>query len=224
MNELDPPIILTPAATATASVIWLHGLGADGNDFAPIVPMLGRPTEYTRFIFPHAPMVPVSINQGFVMRAWYDIGESNGQLVSDEAGIMASSKILCDLIDAEIDDGIAPERIVVAGFSQGGAIAQHTALTYPARLAGLLALSTYLPHPETLSARLRPANSDLPIFMAHGTRDPMLTIDRAEQSRDALISLGFTPRWETYDMEHAVCPREIADIGAWLGEVIPATG
>jgi len=218
----DDPLVLSPdESRVSAAVIWLHGLGADGNDFAPIVPHLSAVREHTRFTFPHAPMIPVAINQGLVMRAWYDIQLDGSEFISDESGIDASSSALEAWIEDEHKRGIPYDRIVVAGFSQGGAIAQHAAIRLPAALAGVMALSTYLPLPERAAAELTAANQNTPYFMAHGRFDPMLPIERAEQSRATLESLGYRVEWHAYDMEHAVCPEEIADIDRWLGTVLP---
>ncbi|MCH9674268.1 MAG: alpha/beta hydrolase fold domain-containing protein [Gammaproteobacteria bacterium] len=216
----DPPIVIDPPKSADAAVIWLHGLGADGNDFEPITPMLGPIVASTRFVYPHAPMVPVTINQGMVMRAWYDITLDGDQFVTSKAGVLASQEYLEGLIQAQVDKGIAAERIIVAGFSQGGAIALHTALRAQRRLGGLMALSTYLPFPETLAAERSDANLELPIFMGHGEFDPMIQLSRAAQSRDQLRELGYSVQWEQYRMEHSVSPQEINDIAAWLGQVL----
>jgi phospholipase/carboxylesterase len=210
------------AGPAEGAVIWLHGLGADGHDFEPIVPELGLPpTRRVRFVFPHAPVQPVTINGGLAMRAWYDITNDGRQ---DAAGIRASQKQVEALIEREKTRGIACHRIVLAGFSQGGAIALHTGLRYPERLAGILALSTYLPLADTLAAEAHPANRDVPIFMAHGTQDPLIPLARARASRDALQALGYEVEWHEYPMPHSVCAPEIAEVGAWLGRVLaPAT-
>jgi phospholipase/carboxylesterase len=219
-NAPPPPIVLEPRDGVSASVIWLHGLGADGHDFAPLVPHLGA-RRYARFVFPNAPMIPVSINQGMVMRAWYDIAARSGRLVSDEAGIRSSQDGLERLIDGQHDGGVPYHRVVVAGFSQGGAIALHTALRFPHRLAGLLALSTYVPLPEDLPAERSDANATLPILMAHGQHDPLIELARAEHSRDLLLSLGYPLEWRTYPMAHAVSGPEIGDIDDWLARIIP---
>jgi phospholipase/carboxylesterase len=199
-----------------AAVIWLHGLGADGHDFEPIVPELelGAPV---RFVFPHAPVRPVTINQGMRMRAWYDIFQLGGG-AEDEAGIRASQKLLEDMIAAEKRRGMA--KIVLAGFSQGGAIVLQTALRYPERLAGVLALSTYLPLHATLEAERSAESKDVPIFMAHGQYDDLIPVSRADQSRQALERLGYKVQWKTYPMPHSVCPQEIADIGAFLLRIL----
>ncbi len=201
-----------------AAVIWLHGLGADGHDFEPIVPELGLPRP-VRFVFPHAPVRPVTLNSGMRMRAWYDIFQLGGGR-EDEAGIRASERLLQGLIAKELERGITPARIVLAGFSQGGAIALQTALRYPERLAGLLALSTYLPLASRLESERGKANQDLPIFMAHGRFDDIIPIDRAQASRKRLEALGYAVEWHEYPMPHSVCPPEIAHIAAFLTRVL----
>ena len=197
----------------TASVIWLHGLGADGHDFEPIVPEL-RLTNPVRFVFPHAPVRPVTINQGMRMRAWYDIFQF-GAGREDDAGIRASQKLVEDLIAKE-----RGRKIVLAGFSQGGAIVLQTALRHPERLAGLMALSTYLPLAPTLESELSKTNHDLPIFMAHGKFDDIIPIDRARQSRDLLKKLNYPVEWREYPMPHSVCAEEIADLSAFLVKLL----
>jgi phospholipase/carboxylesterase len=203
------------------SVLWLHGLGADGHDFEAIVPQLNLPANLDlRFVFPHAPIRPVTINGGMAMRAWYDILSLDRDDLVDEAGIRASAAMLVALIEREHERGVPYANIVVAGFSQGGAIASHTALRFSEKLAGLMALSTYLPLRSTLQAEVVEATTaqpkSLPIFMAHGTSDPMLPMHLGESSRDAIEAMGYSVRWFEYPMAHAVCPQEIADIGAWL--------
>ena len=205
----------------TGSVIWLHGLGADGHDFEPIVPELALPPALRlRFVFPHAPVRPVTINGGLSMRAWYDILTLDRGGPQDEAGIRASGELLEGLIEHEIERGVPPERIVLAGFSQGGAIALHTALRYPAALAGVVALSTYLPlsdrfEPEVAS-NPRAQSKALPIFMAHGSYDPVLPLALGTHARDLLAATGYEVEWHDYPMAHAVCAEEIADIRRWL--------
>ena len=199
-----------------AAVIWLHGLGADGHDFEPIVPELEL-AQPVRFVFPHAPVRPVTINQGMRMRAWYDILQFGGG-PEDEAGVRASQKLLEQMIAAERQRGIG--KILLAGFSQGGAIALQTALRHPEPLAGLLALSTYLPLSATLEAERSAANRALPIFMAHGQDDEIIALERAEQSRQRLERLGYKVQWHTYPMPHSVCPEEIADISEFLRRVL----
>lgn len=201
------------------AVIWLHGLGADGHDFEPLVPELRLPEDLAlRFVFPHAPIRPVTINAGMRMRAWYDIVAIDRRARQDEEGIRASAAATVELIEREQERGIAARRIVLAGFSQGGAIAIHAALRYPQRLAGLIALSTWMPLGETLAVEGSAANRDLPVFMAHGRQDPMVPVALGEQTREALAAAGYPLEWQTYDMPHAVCPAEIADISAWLHE------
>ncbi len=202
-------------------VIWLHGLGADGHDFEPIVPQLTLPEELRlRFVFPHAPVRPVTINNGVAMRAWYDIFSLDRDGPVDDKGIRQSASILEALIEREHARGIAFENIVVAGFSQGGAIASHCALRFRHRLGGLMALSTYLPLQSTLNAEIKQGaqseSKDLPIFVAHGEFDPVLPMQLGLASRDAMIALGFAVEWFVYPMQHAVCPQEIDDISIWL--------
>jgi phospholipase/carboxylesterase len=216
-----PPIEIETAPQPTASVIWLHGLGADGRDFVPIVPELRLPSDLAiRFVFPHAPHRPVTINRGYVMRAWYDIAETEFGRREDEAGIRESEQAVRALIQRETERGIASERIVLAGFSQGGAVVLHTGLRLPQRLAGILALSTYLPLADTLKAEAHPANADVPIFMAHGTDDPVIPLALGESSADLLKRRGANLEWRTYEMEHSVCLDEIQDIAGWLTRVL----
>jgi phospholipase/carboxylesterase len=198
-----------------AAIIWLHGLGADGHDFEPIVPEL-KLKKPLRFIFPHAPIRPVTINQGMRMRAWYDILQLGGG-AEDEAGLRASQKITEELIRAQ---GLPANKIVLAGFSQGGAIVLQTALRYPERLAGVMALSTYLPIAATVAAERSEANRDVPIFMAHGQYDDLIPLARARASREHLEKLGYQIEWHDYPMPHSVCAPEIADISAFLGKVL----
>ena len=198
-----------------AAVIWLHGLGADGHDFEPIVPEL-KLKKAVRFVFPHAPIRPVTINQGMQMRAWYDILQLGGG-PEDIAGVRASQRAVDELIRAQ---PLPAAKVVLAGFSQGGAIVLQTALRYPERLAGVIALSTYLPLASTLALERSKANQDLPIFMAHGRFDDLIPIDRAELSREYLQNLGYQVEWHAYPMPHSVCAPEIADIAAFLSRVI----
>lgn len=217
---MTAPLEIVTGLVPTGSVIWLHGLGADGHDFASIVPELGLPQSLAlRFVFPHAPVMPVTINAGYMMPAWYDIAYPGLGQEEDEAGIRASQEIVEQLIVREEERGIAPSRIVLAGFSQGGAIVLHTGLRFSRRLAGVLALSTYLPLKKSLSAEASPANAQLPIFMAHGARDTVVPPPLAETSRDFLIQSGYPVEWHEYEMAHSVCPAEIADVGAWLRRV-----
>jgi phospholipase/carboxylesterase len=209
----------------SGSVIWLHGLGADGHDFEPIVPELRLPDGLMlRFVFPHAPLRPVTINGGVTMRAWYDIFSLDRDAPADAAGILASAEILSALIAREQERGIEAHNIVVAGFSQGGAIALHAALRYPSRLAGLMALSTYLPLSDRFNAEVidnaAAANRDLPVFMGHGRFDPMLPMQLGRSSADLLLAAGFDVAWHDYPMAHAVCAEEIEDIRYWLLSVL----
>ena len=213
-------IEITTGDAPRLAVLWLHGLGADGHDFEPIVPEL-RLRLPVRFVFPHAPVRPVTINGGMQMRAWYDILGFSAQAKEDSAGIRASAAAVTELVDREIERGMPAERIVLAGFSQGGAIALHTALRDPRPLAGVLALSTYLPLAATLASERSAANASIPLFMAHGTDDPVLSFELAETSRLALEALGYAVDWHAYPMEHSVCMDEVRAIGAWLA-ALPA--
>jgi phospholipase/carboxylesterase len=214
---------LNPSTPAQAAVIWLHGLGADGHDFEPIAPLLqSQLTIPTRFVFPHAPHRAISINGGYSMRAWYDIVALDLSHTEDADGIHTSARQLHTLIRREIDNGIPARRIVLAGFSQGGAIALHTGLRYPHRLGGILALSTYLPLAATLSAERDPANSDAPIFMAHGDEDTVVPFAHASASKQYLQEIGYPLEWHSYRMPHSICDDEMADITAWLLRTLPA--
>ncbi|MEK8089712.1 alpha/beta hydrolase [Thermithiobacillus plumbiphilus] len=198
-----------------ASVIWLHGLGASGHDFEPFVPELKLPSAL-RFVFPHAPRQAVSINGGYVMRAWYDIAHPDLGMLVDETGIRTSVAAVSRLIDRERERGVAPSRIIVAGFSQGGVIALHASLRYPERLAGTIALSTYLPFPDSLDREAASANRGLPIFLAHGEHDSLIPITQAERARQQLTERGYPVDWHRYPMQHQVSREEIADISAFL--------
>ncbi|MGV8894265.1 MAG: alpha/beta hydrolase [Burkholderiaceae bacterium] len=214
-------IEIETAPSPTVSVIWLHGLGADGNDFVPIVRELdltGCPA--IRFVFPHATAIPVTINGGHVMRAWYDILGADIAKREDEAGLRKSQVSVENLIVKEIARGTPAKRIILAGFSQGCAMALQTGLRHPEQLAGLLCLSGYVPLNTTVAAERHSANQQMPIFMAHGRADPVIQIQRAEQSRDLLTSLGYAVEWHEYMMQHAVCAEEIDDIGAWFKRVL----
>jgi len=214
MSELLDTIEVETGPAPRAAIIWLHGLGADGHDFEPIVPELSLPpATAVRFVFPHAPIQAVTINGGARMRAWYDIGHDGRQ---DAAGIRASQSRVEALIARERGRGVAAHRIVLAGFSQGGAIALQTGLRHPDPLAGVLALSTYLPLADTLEKEASAAARDVPIFMAHGVEDPLIPLARAARSRDRLSALGYRVEWHEYPMPHSVCAEEIRDIGVWL--------
>jgi phospholipase/carboxylesterase len=221
MTSLLPYVEIESAPQPTAAVIWLHGLGADGHDFASLVPELdlsGCPP--IRFIFPHSPSMPVTVNGGYVMPAWYDILGPNLISQQDAAGIQASERAIVALIAHEVARGIPAEHIVLAGFSQGCAMALHTGLRLPHRLAGIMALSGYLPLVDRLAAERHPANAQTPVFMAHGTQDPVVVLARGEASRDALATLGQPVQWHSYPMPHSLHPREIADISAFLAQVL----
>ena len=200
---------------ATGSVIWLHGLGADGHDFEPIVSQLGLPRS-VRWVFPHAPHRPVTINGGMSMRAWYDILSLDRHGPEDEEGIRASAKVVREMLETEVDRGVPEEKIVLAGFSQGGAIALHAGLRYPGRLAGVLALSTYLPLASTLGAEKSDEGQQTEIFLGHGLLDPVIPPFFGEASKNALEEQGYRVGWNTYTAEHTVCPEEVRDIGTWL--------
>jgi phospholipase/carboxylesterase len=206
------------APNPCASIVWLHGLGADGNDFAPLADEIELPFA-VRYIFPHAPMMPVTINGGYVMRAWYDISDTAIRR-EDEDGVRESQERVEALLAQEKSRGVAANRIVLAGFSQGGAITLQTGLRHAERLAGIMALSTYLPLADTLAPEANPANQDVPIFMAHGSADPMIPCARARASRDLLRQRNYAVEWHEYRMQHAVCPQEIADLGSWLRRVL----
>ena len=221
MTTYDAPIVVEPAKPASATVIWLHGLGADGRDFEPVVPMLGDLASYVRFVFPHAAEQPVTINGGMVMRAWYDIVSMDMERRADANGIRSSEAYVHQLINAQRQAGIDDSRIVLAGFSQGGAVVLHTGLRYPTALAGIMALSTYVPLKEFDASEAHPANKQTPIFYAHGTYDAVVPLTLAEQSRDHLVALGYDVKWQAYPMEHTLAVEEVRDIAAWLAEVLP---
>ncbi len=226
MTKLLETIEVETGKNPTAAVIWLHGLGADGNDFVPIVNELdlsGAPA--TRFVFPHAPMRPVTINSGQVMRAWYDVsyGDLEGKSRrADAVGVHESQAQINALIEREVKRGIAAGKIVLAGFSQGGAVALQAGLRYPEKLAGVMALSTYLPLADALPQEAAPANKNTPIFMAHGLFDPVVPLVMGAGSMTFLIGLGYAVEWRQYPMQHSVCPQEIEDISAWLRKILKA--
>lgn len=220
MSELES-ITLETQDNPDATVIWLHGLGADGNDFLPIVEQLQLPSHFAiRFIFPHAPVMPVTINQGYPMPAWYDIRDISIIADEDEAGITRSSIILKQLCEQQEAAGIKAERIVLAGFSQGGAIALHCGTRYPKALAGIMALSTYLPLPDSLQLEMSEDAVETPVFMAHGRQDDVLAYNYGRKSMEKLTASGFTVNWHEYDMTHAVCQQEIHHIRQWLTDVL----
>jgi phospholipase/carboxylesterase len=214
--ETDDAVTLAPRV-AHASVIWLHGLGADGHDFVPIVPELRLPDALrVRFVFPHATVRPVTLNNGFRMRAWYDIKSLNPGGRGDPEGLAESVARIADLIAGERAGGIDAGRIVIAGFSQGGAVALHAALICPERLAGVIALSAYLPLADELERRLAGANRDLPVLQCHGRQDPVVVLPMGEAAREWLTHHNYPVEWHEYPMQHAVCAAEIADIATWL--------
>ncbi|MBZ4201164.1 MAG: dienelactone hydrolase family protein [Methylotenera sp.] len=213
-NQTPLELVRGNSKSIHASVIWLHGLGADGFDFAPIVEKLNL--AQVRFILPHAPAMPVTRNNGYVMPAWYDLYHPSEPQQEDLAGILHSEKYLSSLIQNELDRGIASDKIVLAGFSQGGAIALHTAARYPHTLAGVLALSTYLPLKSALATEASKANLATPIFMAHGSHDDIISMEKAQLSRLTLQQAGFNVIWHEYAMAHNVCAEEINDIRLFL--------
>ncbi|MDP1766826.1 MAG: alpha/beta hydrolase-fold protein [Methylotenera sp.] len=224
----QPPLELVCGGTESnskidASIIWLHGLGADGYDFEPIVQKLNLPNM--RFILPHAPDMAVSRNNGYIMPAWYNLygapNSKTGNSKEDEDGITNSQNYVNSLIQNELNRGISAERIVIAGFSQGGAIALHTALRYPKKLGGILALSTYLPVKTKLASEMHPANAGIPIFMAHGVFDDVISLDMCKISLEILQSNHYSVSWHEYNMAHSVCVEEIGDIREFLKQVLP---
>lgn len=222
MSTLLDCVVLEPGRPADAAVIWLHGLGASGHDFPPVVAELGLPEDHAiRFVFPHAPRIPVTINGGMVMPAWYDILNMDfDQRRVDEDGVRASATRLEDLVARERERGIPAARTVLAGFSQGGAIALHAGLRHPERLAGVLALSTYLAVDGDAEDERAASNLDVPILQCHGSQDPMVPMTKGEAARDRLRELGYEVEWEDYPMQHQVCMEEIERIGAWLRQVL----
>ena len=220
------PIEIETGPNPRYAVIWLHGLGADGSDFVPIVPELRLDdVPDVRFVFPHAPLRAVTCNGGYVMRAWYDIiSLAPDTREIDEAGLIESRALVRQLIEREADRGIPSERIILAGFSQGGAVAYLTGLTHPSPLAGLVALSTYIPSASLLTKEFEPATRTTPIFAAHGTADEVVGIELGRQALDVLKALGIDPQWRTYDLPHSVSLEEIQELSAWLRGVLSATG
>lgn len=220
-NQRLSSVIIEPTEPASASVIWLHGLGADGHDFEPVVPQLQlSPLFSVRFIFPHAPIRPVTINGGMEMRAWYDILSFDIPREVDQKAIEQSSAQIVDLLEEEQNAGIASEKIFLAGFSQGGAIALHTAIRYAKPLAGILALSTYLPTIETIFQQSSTANQKTPFLMGHGTQDPVVPIAYGKSAYEALLEHGYSATWTEYTMPHSVCYTEIVDISRWMKRIL----
>ena len=217
----EAPIIIKTGASPDASIIWLHGLGADGHDFEPIVSELRLPDSLAiRFVFPHAPFRPVTLNGGYTMRAWYDLAMTEKGIHQDEGHIRESERVIAHLVDRERAAGVDSRRIVLAGFSQGAAMALHTGLRYPHPLAGIMALSMPLPLADKIPNELNPANAQAPVFLAHGTRDPIVPFLLGERAQQLLQSLSIPVEWHAYDMEHTVSQREVADIRAWLLRVL----
>jgi phospholipase/carboxylesterase len=218
--EVDPR-----TNAADAAVVLMHGLGADGHDFESLVPELRLPPSASvRWVFPHAPVRPVTINGGYRMRAWYDITAIDRRVPEDEAGIRASAEAIGALVRRERERGVPAGRIVLAGFSQGGAMALFTALRWPERLGGVVGLSCYLPLAAALPAEAHPANAAVPVFMAHGTMDPIVPPALGEGTRDILRSRGYDVEWHEYPMPHSVCAPEVGDLRAWLLRALPAPG
>ena len=220
-HQTENEVTLEPVEPAQASLILLHGLGADGWDFVPIVGELGLPdTLPVRFIFPHAPMRPVTVNAGYVMRAWYDIRDFTPEGRADPEGLADSVRMVNACLEQQIASGVESRRIVLAGFSQGGAVALEAGLRYPRQLAGLLALSTYLPFPARLAAEQSAANAATPILMCHGRMDPVVPVAMGLEARDALVALGYPVEWREYPMQHEVCGPEIAEVSRWLKGIL----
>ncbi len=216
-------VTLEPKGAPDASVIWLHGLGADGHDFEPIVPELHLdPDNGVRFVFPHAPIRPITINGGMEMRGWYDIAEQGLDCKVDEDGIRKSAQAVSALLDHEVESGIDSQRVVLAGFSQGGAIALHLGLRYPHRLAGILALSTYLPLPDVLASEAHSAQQKLPIFIGHGSHDPLVPEALGSRTAQTLERAGYLVEYHTYPIQHSVSADEIRAVSIWLKQQLAA--
>lgn len=221
----DSPIIIETQSDVSVSIIWLHGLGADGHDFESIVPQLQLPDDPgIRFIFPHAPFRPVTINGGMMMRAWYDIAPGSAHFTDNTDHILESSVQVQSLILTEQKKGITPGHIILAGFSQGGAIALYTGLVLDAPLAGIMVLSAYLPMADSLSEWMIPKNRIVPVFQAHGRQDDVVPMALGEAARDRLQSSGMDVTWHSYAMAHSICPQEISDLSTWLKKVINRAG
>jgi phospholipase/carboxylesterase len=218
----DPPVEIEPRGKADATIVLLHGLGADGHDFESLVPELDLPgAPAIRWVFPQAPVRPVSINGGARMRAWYDIRGLDGDAAPDEDGIRQSAAAASALVRRENERGVTSDRVVLAGFSQGGAIALFAGLRHPERLGGILALSTYLPLDETLAKEAHPANAAVRVLIAHGRFDPVVPLAMGKSARDVLAARGVDVDFRTYPMPHSLCPQEVVDLRAWLLEVLP---
>ena len=223
-HETELEVVLAPRVPAVASVILLHGLGADGWDFARIVGELDLPESLpVRFVFPHAPLRPVTVNDGYVMRAWYDIKSFTPEGRADAEGLAEAARRTEDYVRREAEQGIPAARVVLAGFSQGGAVALYAGLRHPQRLAGIIGLSSYLPFAKTLAGEKSPANSSVPILMCHGRADPIVLYSMGTESRDALEAQGYPVEWHEYPMQHEVCAEEIAVVGRWLQRRLSVT-
>lgn len=221
MDSLLPAVEYETGPDPHHAIIWMHGLGADGHDFVPVMHQLQLPPSMSlRFVFPHAPSRPVSINHGFVMPAWYDITSPDLGSGEDAVGIHQSQQQIDALIGREKARGIAASHIILAGFSQGGVMALHTGLRYPEKLAGILALSCYLPLAATLDTEKSPANQTTPVFLAHGTSDPVVPLRAASAARQTLLDLQYPVEWHEYAMAHSVCTQEISDISRWLQHIL----
>jgi phospholipase/carboxylesterase len=220
-----PTVEVETGPAPRAAVIWLHGLGADGHDFEPVVPELGLPRSLAvRFVFPHAPMRPVTINRGYVMRAWYDVRSDGGERREDEEGVRASHRAIAALIAREGERGVPAARIALAGFSQGGAMALHVGARHPERLATVVALSCFLPMPQAIAAEASPASREVPFLMAHGTLDDLVPVSRGRRARDVLLGLGYRVEWHEYPIPHAVSAEEIALVGRHLASALADPG
>ena len=219
-HEMLKSVESCTGSPVSGSVIWLHGLGADGHDFEPIVPQLRLPDVHLRYVFPHAPVRPVTMNNSITMPAWFDVTGLERRSRQDEAGIRKAESQVHQLIRRENERGIPTDSIVLAGFSQGAALALHTALRFPERLAGIIGLSTFLPLAWTVDAEALEANRNTPIFLAHGTLDPLVPSTLGEETRDFLRTRGFTVEWKTYPVDHAVCPEEIGHVREFLANVL----
>lgn len=219
-NEKLTTVDIHPAKNAEKCVIWMHGLGADGNDFAPIVPELHLPPHlHVKFVFPHAPIMPITINNGYEMRAWFDIAHNGINADIDHAGISQSVAAINTLIQHETANGIASENIMLAGFSQGAVIALMTGIRFPTRLAGIIALSGLLPHADEAIKQGSAANRDIPIFIGHGTQDQMVPAALGQSAYNTLKHASYPAEWHTYPMAHSVCPEEIRDISQWMQKI-----
>lgn len=221
MSKILDTVVVETGADPDSAVIWLHGLGADGHDFEPIVPELGLSDDLSvRFVFPHSPVRSVTVNNGMAMRAWYDIKSLDADGRADEQGIRESQGLIEALIRRELERGVRAERLVLAGFSQGAAMALHTGLRYTDKLAGIMGLSGYLPLHQSIAAELSLANRETPVFLAHGSMDPVVSVQSGKDSHKRLLDLGVPVQWHEYPMAHQVCMEELQDIGSWLNSVL----